>query len=41
MKRAFLRALGVRIPKEDYIVVKVDESKDIRECFENRERVNL
>lgn len=41
MKRAFLRAIGVKIPKEKYVTINVDESDDIRECFENRERVNL
>ena len=41
MKRAFLRAIGVKIPKEKYIVIHVDEDADIRECFKNERRVNL
>lgn len=41
MKRAFLRAIGVKIPKEKYVTIHVDESADIRECFENKRRVRL
>ena len=41
MRRAFLRAVGIDVPKDDTLTIHVDESSDIRECFENRERVRL
>ena len=41
MKRAFLRAIGVDVPMENRVTIHVDESLDIVECFENRERVRL
>ena len=41
MKRAFLRALGFSITPEPTVVINVNEDADIRECFENRQRVRL
>lgn len=41
MRRAFLRAIGVDVPIENRVTIHVDESRDIMECFENRERVRL
>ena len=41
MKRAFLRAVGIEAPSVDGVTIHVDESRDIRECFANRERVRL
>ena len=41
MKRAFLRAIGVKIPKRDCVTIAVNQDADIRECFENRQRVRL
>lgn len=41
VKRAFLRAIGIELEPEDYFTIHVDESADIRECFENRRRVML
>lgn len=41
VRRAFLRAIGIDAPKDDYLVIHIDESSDIRECFKNRRRVRL
>lgn len=41
MKQAFLRAIGIPIPKRDYFTIYIDESKDIEECFKNKQRVRL
>lgn len=41
IKRAFLRAIGVNVAPEPSVVIHVDESSDIRECFKNRRRVRL
>ena len=41
MRRAFLRAVGVDVPEGNRVTIHVDESHDIMECFENRERVRL
>lgn len=41
MKRAFLKAIGVHVPKQDYVTITTDETSDIRECFKNKRRVRL
>ena len=41
MKRAFLKAVGVDVPMDNRVTIHVDESRDIMECFENRQRVRL
>ena len=41
MRRAFLRACGVDVAPEPTVVIHVNQDADIRECFENRERVRL